>query len=149
MNKIIFIKIFLLTIVFIILGIDLFTDYTLSKWIKAIGFLFLSILALIDLIKKKDWFCKLLLKEFWNFFIFNFFFNIIFKLLDKRFSQSEYLYDAYSEYLYDTYIVIVTLALVAVGYRRLKNAGYSGWLFLIPFVNLILALRPQKQVKVS
>ena len=81
------------------------------------------------------------LKEFWNFFIFNFFFNIIFKLLDKRFSQSEY--------LYDTYIVIVTLALVAVGYRRLKNAGYSGWLFLIPFVNLILALRPQKQVKVS
>ena len=60
MNKIIFIKIFLLTIVFIILGIDLFTDYTLNKWIKAIGFLFLSILALIDLIKKKDWFCKLL-----------------------------------------------------------------------------------------
>lgn len=54
MNKIIFIKIFLLTIVFIILGIDLFTDYTLNKWIKAIGFLFLSILALIDLIKKKD-----------------------------------------------------------------------------------------------
>ena len=59
MNKIMFIKIFLLTIVFIILGIDLFTDYTLNKWIKAIGFLFLSILALIDLIKKKDWFCKL------------------------------------------------------------------------------------------
>ena len=54
-----FIKIFLLTIVFIILGIDLFTDYTLNKWIKSIGFLFLSILALIDLIKKKDWFCKL------------------------------------------------------------------------------------------
>ncbi len=49
-----FIKIFLLTIVFIILGIDLFTDYTLNKWIKSIGFLFLSILALIDLIKKKD-----------------------------------------------------------------------------------------------
>lgn len=81
------------------------------------------------------------LKEFWNFFIFNWFFNIIIRLLAKRFSQSEY--------LYDTYIVIVTLALVAVGYRRLKNAGYSGWLFLIPFVNLILALRPQKQVKVS
>jgi hypothetical protein len=54
MNKIMFIKIFLLTIVFIILGIDLFTDYTLNKWIKSIGFLFLSILALIDLIKKKD-----------------------------------------------------------------------------------------------
>lgn len=81
------------------------------------------------------------LKEFWNFFIFNWFFNIIIRLLAKRFSQSEY--------LYDTYIVIVTLTLVSVGFRRLKNAGISGWLFLIPFVNLILALRPQKQVKVS
>lgn len=89
------------------------------------------------------------LKEFWNFFIFNWFFNIIIRLLAKRFSQSEYLYDAYSEYLYDTYIVIVALTLVSVGFRRLKNAGISGWLFLIPFVNLILALRPQKQVKVS
>ena len=59
MNKTMFIKTFLLTIVIVILGIDLFTDYTLSKWIKAIGFLFLSILALIDLIKKKDWFYKL------------------------------------------------------------------------------------------
>jgi uncharacterized membrane protein YhaH (DUF805 family) len=81
------------------------------------------------------------LKEFWNFFIFNFFFNIILRLLDKKFSQFEY--------LYDTYIVIVTLALVSLGFRRLKNAGYSGWLFLIPFVNLILALSPKKQVKVS
>ena len=59
MNKTMFIKTFLLTIVILILGIDLFTDYTLNKWIKAIGFLFLSILALIDLIKKNDWFCKL------------------------------------------------------------------------------------------
>mgnify|MGYP006174652545 CR=1 FL=1 len=33
------------------------------------------------------------LKEFWNFFIFNWFFNIIIRLLAKRFSQSEYLYD--------------------------------------------------------
>lgn len=81
------------------------------------------------------------LKEFWNFFMFNFFFNIIIRLLAKRFSQFEY--------LYDTYIVIVTLVLVSLGFRRLKNAGYSGWLFLIPFVNLILALSPQKQVKVS
>lgn len=54
MNKTMFIKTFLLTIAILILGIDLFTDFTLSKWIKAIGFLFLSILFLIDLIKKKD-----------------------------------------------------------------------------------------------
>ena len=47
------------------------------------------------------------------------------------------------------YIVILTLALVSLGFRRLKNAGYSGWLFLIPFVNLILALSPKKQVKLS
>lgn len=54
MNKIMFIKIFLLTIIFIIFRIDLVTDYTLNKWIKSIGFLFLSVVALIDLIKKKD-----------------------------------------------------------------------------------------------
>ena len=81
------------------------------------------------------------LKEFWNFFIFNWFFNIIIRLLAKRFSQSEY--------LYDTYIVIVTLTLVSVGFRRLKNAGISGWLFLIPILNIILALFPQKETKES
>ena len=87
MNKIMFIKIFLLTIVFIILGIDLFTDYTLNKWIKAIGFLFLSILALIDLIKKKDWFCKLL------------FGLILFLLIKKQNLKYERLFKCIQKYL--------------------------------------------------
>lgn len=81
------------------------------------------------------------LKEFWNFFLFFFLFNIIIRFLDKRFTIPEY--------LYITYNVITTLALVSLGFRRLKNAGYSGWLFLIPIVNLILALLPQKEVKES
>jgi uncharacterized membrane protein YhaH (DUF805 family) len=81
------------------------------------------------------------LKEFWNFFIFNFLFDIIIGFLAKRFLLPEY--------LHNTYTVITFLVLISVGFRRLKNAGYSGWLFLIPIVNLILALLPQKEVKES
>jgi uncharacterized membrane protein YhaH (DUF805 family) len=81
------------------------------------------------------------LKEFWNFFIFYFLFNIIIRFIVKRFSMPEY--------IHNTYIVIVSLALISIGFRRLKNAGYSGWLFLIPIVNLILALLPEKEIKES
>jgi len=81
------------------------------------------------------------LKEFWNFYFFTFLLNVIIRFLDKRFPLPEY--------LYIPYVIIVILALISVGFRRLKNAGYSGWLFLIPIVNLILALMPQKEVKES
>ena len=81
------------------------------------------------------------LKEFWNFLIFNFIVNIILRFLSKRFLLPEY--------LHDTFTAIATLALVSVGFRRIKNAGYCGWLFLIPIVNLILALLPQKEGKLS
>jgi uncharacterized membrane protein YhaH (DUF805 family) len=81
------------------------------------------------------------LKEFWNFFIFNFLFDIIIRFLSKRFLLPEYLQNIYT--------VITILVLISVGFRRLKNAGYSGWLFLIPIVNLILASLPQKEVKES
>ena len=76
-------------------------------------------------------------KEFWNYFFVNIIINVIVRLLVKKFSLPEYLYNIYT--------VIVLLALISIGFRRLKNAGYSGWLFLIPIVNLILALLPQKE----
>lgn len=81
------------------------------------------------------------LKEFWNFFMVNIIMNVILRLLVKR--------NVLPEYLHNSYAIIVLLALIAVGFRRLKNAGYSGWLFLIPVVNLFFALLPQKEIKES
>jgi uncharacterized membrane protein YhaH (DUF805 family) len=81
------------------------------------------------------------LKEFWNFFIINLIVNVIIRFSVKRFSLPEYLHNIYS--------VIILFTLISIGYRRLKNAGYSGWLFLIPILNLILALFPQKETKES
>ena len=54
MNKSVFIKLFLLTITILFIGIELFTDYPLNKWIKAIGFLSISFLSFIDLKKETD-----------------------------------------------------------------------------------------------
>ena len=81
------------------------------------------------------------LKEFWNFFIINLIVNVIIRFLVKRFFLPEYLHNIYS--------VIIFFTLISIGYRRLKNAGYSGWLFLIPILNIILALFPQKETKES
>lgn len=80
-------------------------------------------------------------KEFWNFFIINFIINVVFRFLVKKFSIPEYIHNIYT--------IIILITLISIGFRRLKNAGYSGWLFLIPIVNLILALMPQKEVKES
>jgi hypothetical protein len=54
MNKSNFINFFLLTITILFIGIELFTDYPLNKWLKAIGFLSMSFLSLIDLKKEKE-----------------------------------------------------------------------------------------------
>lgn len=81
------------------------------------------------------------LKEFWNFFFINLIVNVMVRFLVKKFSLPENLYNLYS--------IIILFTLISIGFRRLKNAGYSGWLFLIPFVNLILALLPEKEIKES
>lgn len=78
-------------------------------------------------------------KEFWNFFFINMLVNIIVRLAVKYFSIPDY--------FYNVYIVITLLAFIAIGFRRLNNAGKTRWLFLIPIVNLIFALLPEKEFK--
>jgi uncharacterized membrane protein YhaH (DUF805 family) len=77
------------------------------------------------------------ISEFWNFFVINIIVNVMIRLLVRKFSIPE-LY-------HNIYIVIATLTLLSIGFRRLKNAGYSGWLFLIPIANLFLATYPEKK----
>lgn len=78
------------------------------------------------------------LNEFWSFFIINLFVSFIVGfLISKMFPHDRYLLSVYR--VIDVYI------LFSVGYRRVKNTGFSGWLFLIPFVNLIFASLPEKK----
>ena len=77
------------------------------------------------------------LNEFWSFFGINFIVNLIITIICKKLNLHEY--------VYDTYRVISILALIAIGFRRLKNAGFTGWLFFIPLVNLLLASLPEKK----
>jgi uncharacterized membrane protein YhaH (DUF805 family) len=78
------------------------------------------------------------LNEFWMFFVFNIFVNVIFTIICKKLN--------FHEYVYQVYRIASVLAFISLGFRRLKNAGYPGWLFLIPIVNLILASMPEKEI---
>ena len=92
------------------------------------------IIAFKNIFNYKD---EATIKEFWNFFVFNIIMNIVIRNLVK--------YLNIPEMAHNVYIIIVTLTLFSIGFRRLKNAGYSGFLFFIPFLNLVFALLPEKK----
>lgn len=79
------------------------------------------------------------LKEFWNFFFINLAVNVLVKIIVKK-TDIPYLIE-------DIYIAIVLIVFISIGFRRLKNAGVSRWLFLIPILNLFLAMLPEKKHK--
>lgn len=76
------------------------------------------------------------INEFWSFFIINIIVSVVISILLKKLSLHEYVYSGYR--------LITVITLISLGFRRLKNAGYSGWLFLIPVANLVLASLPEK-----
>tara|TARA_R110002012_G_scaffold263456_2_gene446395 strand:- start:34458 stop:34748 length:291 start_codon:yes stop_codon:yes gene_type:complete len=76
-------------------------------------------------------------KEFWIFFIGTIIFFMALGFLRNP------LHIPY--YVGDTLRVILFVPTLALGFRRLNEAGINKWLFLIPFVNLILAGLPAKK----
>lgn len=74
--------------------------------------------------------------EFWSFFFINILVTLILLFISKKFFNSEIISDVYK------YFSLIPL--FSVGFRRLRNADISPWLFFIPFVNLILAGLPEK-----
>lgn len=76
--------------------------------------------------------------EFWYFFIINLFVSFIFGFLISKVFPND-------RFLLSIYRVIDVFIIFSVGFRRVKNAGFSGWIFLIPFVNLIFASLPEKK----
>jgi uncharacterized membrane protein YhaH (DUF805 family) len=77
--------------------------------------------------------------EFWSFFLIKIILIILITYIFKKLNIYDYVFPIYS--------TLSTVVLISLGFRRLKNAGFSGWLFLIPFANLILASLPSKDSK--
>jgi len=75
------------------------------------------------------------IKSFWMFFL-------IFTLLGIPIGFFQSLIDF--EYLNMVYLAVMLIPFIAIGFRRLNDAGINKFLFLIPFVNLILAAFPSK-----
>lgn len=49
------------------------------------------------------------------------------------------------DYLNMIYLGLMIIPYLAIGFRRLNDAGINKYLFLIPFVGLILAVSPSKE----
>lgn len=71
--------------------------------------------------------------EYWYFFLFNTLTSLILVFLSARTG---------SLLLYNIYAVAVLIPGLAVGIRRMHDVGQSGWMLLIPFYNLYLAISP-------
>lgn len=76
------------------------------------------------------------IKEFWYFFLFNILISLSIIFLCKKIINNDL--------ISDTYKWFSLLPLYSVGFRRLRNAGLSPWLFLIPFINVFFAGLPEK-----
>lgn len=80
---------------------------------------------------------KASVNEFWLFVVVNFLIGTLIYFVEYRLTGQEMFQKIY------TYLI--TLPLFSVGVRRLRDAGFNGWLFLIPGVNMLLAALPGKE----
>lgn len=69
------------------------------------------------------------LKEFWYFYLINFIISIL--LIFTKNIHGIYKLEMY-------YLYVSTIPFISLGFRRIQDTGKTGFLFLIPFVNLIL-----------
>ena len=76
-------------------------------------------------------------KEYWIFFLFNFIVNFVLGFAEGLAKGPGVLANIYS--------LGVLIPATAVGVRRMHDTDHSGWFLLIPFYNLILAVREGQQ----
>jgi len=88
--------------------------------------------------KMFDFSGKSSLKEFWIFFLFISVLVIVAGFLSSAINF---------RYLRVITLVVILIPFYAIGFRRLNDAGILKWFFLIPFVNLVLAVMPSKEAK--
>src|SRR5690554_1211933 len=87
-------------------------------------------------IKTFDFNGKSSLKEFWLFFLLNIIASIFIGIIR---GLTDY------QALREIYLTLTLIPFIALGFRRLNDAGITKWLFLLPFINLILACFPGKK----
>ncbi|RBP34616.1 uncharacterized membrane protein YhaH (DUF805 family) [Oceanihabitans sediminis] len=79
---------------------------------------------------------KASIKEFWYFMLINIIISIFIGVLKAAFGLN---------HIGTIYNIIIIIPFTTLGFRRLNEVGLSKWLFLIPFVNLILAGLPKEK----
>lgn len=79
---------------------------------------------------------KASVKEFWIFILFQYIIMFVLGILGAMINF---------RFLGKLYLLISLLPFIALGFRRLKDAGFNQWLFLIPIANIILASIPKKE----
>lgn len=79
---------------------------------------------------------KSTIKEFWYFVLINVVIHFIIGLIESLINV---------EYIGEIVRIIVLLPFISLGFRRLNEVGINKFLFLIPFVNFILASLSPKQ----
>lgn len=80
---------------------------------------------------------KVGVKKFWIFFASLIVSNVILRQMFQR--------GLISEELFSIYGISALILFIVVGFKRVQDAGYSGFLIFIPLVNLILASMPAKK----
>ena len=70
-------------------------------------------------------------QEYWMFILFNFIFTIVASVIDAVTGLG---------FIYFLYTLALFIPLIAAVIRRMHDVGKSGWFFLIPIYNLILAV---------
>lgn len=77
-------------------------------------------------------------KEFWYFFLFDVIIHILLGLLKGKFGESV-------EFVSTIYSMCIIIPYISLGFRRLNDAGYNKFLFLIPIANLFFASMESKK----
>ncbi|WP_430409003.1 DUF805 domain-containing protein [Kordia sp.] len=83
---------------------------------------------------------KSTVKQFWMFFLIENIIVFILGILSVKLGIDN---------LGDIYLILTLLPFIALGFRRLNDAGYNRWLFLVPLVNIILACIHKKETSLE
>lgn len=89
-------------------------------------------------------------EEYWTYLLFylliKFFMAIIFGMISRyQIVYQDYpLRGAYYTDKYGDYFLILLLPIIAATVRRIRDAGYNPWLSIVPFLNLLIILKPSK-----
>lgn len=87
-------------------------------------------------------------QEYWTYFISIYIIGFIISMLFGIYSGYQIRHNqaplrgAYYTSIYGNYYLILFIPVISATVRRIRDAGYSPWLSLVPLLNLYLCLKP-------